>query len=287
VTVQQIRFCLEIERQGSITRAAEQLFLSQPNLSRALRDLEQELGIPLFERTPSGMIPTPQGNRFLREGAEIVAAMDRLTLGFQAPKEFTLSMATVHCHKLPSALQAACAGLEKQPSYMDVRVMSNREVLERVNEGQAHMGLIRYPISRGEEIAARLRRMGLQYRRWLAVKPCLSLSKPQWGETDLSDVAKIITTGKRIRRQEEEEWSFLPHLEGHWVDLYGEDAYTWLRATPQSYYVDLPRLAEEMPSKIMQIPLKEAEISLHWIIWPTDSPHEALIHAWDSEYDHT
>jgi hypothetical protein len=42
-----------------------------------------------------------------------------------------------------------------------------------------------------------------------------------------------------------------------------------------------------MPSKIMQIPLKEAEISLHWIIWPTDSPHEALIRAWDSEYDHT
>ncbi len=52
VTVQQIRFCLEIERQGSITRAAEQLFLSQPNLSRALRDLEQELGIPCLNGPP-------------------------------------------------------------------------------------------------------------------------------------------------------------------------------------------------------------------------------------------
>lgn len=287
MTIQQIRLCLEIERQGSITRAAEQLFLSQPNVSRALRELENELGIALFERTPSGMTPTMEGQRFLREGAEIVASMERLAKGFQAPKEFSLTMATVHCHRLPHALQQACVSLEKQPVFIEVHIMSNREVLQRLNEGKAHVGLVRYPLSRGEEVASRLRKMGLHYRRWWAVKPCISLSPPQWKDADMGDTANIITQGKRIRRQEEEEWSFLPHLEGHWVDLYGEDAYTWLRAMPHSYYVDVPRNPLEYPAAICQYPIRNAEISLHWLIWPPESPHEALIRAWDSEYDHT
>jgi hypothetical protein len=94
--------------------------------------------------------------------------MDRLTLGFQAPKN-SLFYGHGALSQTTLCFTSCLCGLEKQPSYMDVRVMSNREVLERVNEGQAHVGLIRYPISRGEEIAARLRRMGLQYRRWLAV----------------------------------------------------------------------------------------------------------------------
>lgn len=49
MTIQQLQYVLEIARCGSASRAAKNLFLSQPNLSSAIKNLEQELGFPIFE----------------------------------------------------------------------------------------------------------------------------------------------------------------------------------------------------------------------------------------------
>jgi DNA-binding transcriptional LysR family regulator len=50
-----------VAKLGSVTRAAQQLFISQPAVSAQLRSLEQRCGVPLFERTPRGMLLTPAG----------------------------------------------------------------------------------------------------------------------------------------------------------------------------------------------------------------------------------
>ena len=52
------RYAVEVERSRSITQAAENLFMAQPNLSKAIKELEDSLGITIFERTPKGVIPT-------------------------------------------------------------------------------------------------------------------------------------------------------------------------------------------------------------------------------------
>lgn len=62
MTIQQLQYVLEIARCGSASRAAKNLFLSQPNLSSAIKNLEQELGFPIFERTSAGMKLTPAGS---------------------------------------------------------------------------------------------------------------------------------------------------------------------------------------------------------------------------------
>ena len=62
MTIQQLQYVLEIARCGSASRAAKNLFLSQPNLSSAITNLEQELGFPIFERTSAGMELTPAGS---------------------------------------------------------------------------------------------------------------------------------------------------------------------------------------------------------------------------------
>ena len=56
-----LRYVVEVNRVRSITKAAQNLYMGQPNLSRAIKDLESELGITIFKRTAKGVTPTPRG----------------------------------------------------------------------------------------------------------------------------------------------------------------------------------------------------------------------------------
>ena len=60
-----LRYAIEVERCRSITKAAKQLFVSQPNLSRDIRELEEEIGFSLFTRSSKGVVPTEKGREFL------------------------------------------------------------------------------------------------------------------------------------------------------------------------------------------------------------------------------
>jgi DNA-binding transcriptional LysR family regulator len=55
------RYAVEIEKTGSISKAAENLFMAQPNLSKAIKELEENLNIKIFERTSRGVMPTLRG----------------------------------------------------------------------------------------------------------------------------------------------------------------------------------------------------------------------------------
>ena len=56
-------YAIEVEKAGSITQAADNLFMSQPTLSKAVKDLEETLGFAVFRRTPRGVVPTRKGSK--------------------------------------------------------------------------------------------------------------------------------------------------------------------------------------------------------------------------------
>jgi len=74
MTFQQIRYLLEIHRTGSVAAAAKALYLVPSSLSIAISNLEQELGCRIFERTRSGMIPTPEGLEIIHHANRIYAS---------------------------------------------------------------------------------------------------------------------------------------------------------------------------------------------------------------------
>ena len=59
--ITQIKQILEIEKCNSISQAARNLYISQPGLSALLTEFEAEVGIPIFSRTKSGVVPTEDG----------------------------------------------------------------------------------------------------------------------------------------------------------------------------------------------------------------------------------
>ena len=66
MTLQQVRYILEISRYSSISKAAQELYLTQPYLSSMLKELENELHITIFNRTRKGVKLTEEGKNFIR-----------------------------------------------------------------------------------------------------------------------------------------------------------------------------------------------------------------------------
>lgn len=76
--IQHLRYAVEVAKTGSISRAAENLFMGQPHLSKAIRELEEDMNITIFRRTPKGVEPTEQGEQFIEYARRILEQIDEL-----------------------------------------------------------------------------------------------------------------------------------------------------------------------------------------------------------------
>ena len=79
MTLQQIKYALVIAEAGSLNRAAEILYISQPSLSSAVRELESDTGITIFMRTSRGVTPTAEGEEFLSYARQVYQQYELLT----------------------------------------------------------------------------------------------------------------------------------------------------------------------------------------------------------------
>ncbi len=67
-----MEYVIEVYRQQSFTKAADQLHIAQPSLSQQMKKLEEELDTPLFIRKYGQVTPTPQGRRFIKRAENIL-----------------------------------------------------------------------------------------------------------------------------------------------------------------------------------------------------------------------
>ena len=77
MSLRQFEYALAVAEEGSVTAAAERLHIAQPSMSQQIRNLERELGVTLFARTPAGLVPTAVGRAFLRDAEVAVSAARR------------------------------------------------------------------------------------------------------------------------------------------------------------------------------------------------------------------
>ena len=71
MNITELRYLVAIMQWGSVNAAAKQLYAAQPNISKALKNLEEEYHIRIFERSSTGMIPTEQGRRFIEQAERV------------------------------------------------------------------------------------------------------------------------------------------------------------------------------------------------------------------------
>ena len=86
MTLQQLRYALAICDCGSLNKASQSLYVAQPSLSAALLQLEDELGITIFTRTPRGVTPTAEGAEFLSYARQLYSEYRNLVDKYKGGK---------------------------------------------------------------------------------------------------------------------------------------------------------------------------------------------------------
>lgn len=146
MNTQQLQYLVEIERTRSISHAASNLYMSQPNLSRVLRETENALGFPIFERTRKGVRPTEKGEQFLRHARNILREaefMERLGPNAALPCRFRLCIPRSY-HYMELTRQFLSAFPSEHGLDALIRECHPRRALEMIRDGSAEIAVIRY-----------------------------------------------------------------------------------------------------------------------------------------------
>ena len=151
MTLKQLEYFLAIAENGSITKAANTLRISQPPLSLQLKGLEDELGCQLFIRDKKNMIITPKGILLREKAREIMNKVDETILLMQATDEET--HATIHIGTISSicnrVLPDKILTLKGRFPKLDfvLHEGSTTSILEMLSAGEVDFGIVREPFN--------------------------------------------------------------------------------------------------------------------------------------------
>jgi DNA-binding transcriptional LysR family regulator len=144
-----LRYFLTVAREGSITGAANFLHVTQPTLSRQLKDLEQELGKKLFIRSSHSIILTDEGMLLRKRAEEIVDMVDKLGAEFSSREETISGDVYIGGGETDAMRQIARVAKELQLSYPNIRYHlysgNSDDVTERLDKGLIDFGILIQP----------------------------------------------------------------------------------------------------------------------------------------------
>ena len=144
-----LRYFLEIARAGNMTRAAETLHVSQPALSKQIKDLEQELGKKLFIRKSTSLSLTDEGMLLRKRAEDILDMVDKTTDEFKALDEITGGEVHIGCaesYQIKYLAQAIHSFKKKYPLFRYHLTSGNTEqVTERLDRGLIDFAVIVEP----------------------------------------------------------------------------------------------------------------------------------------------
>ena len=144
MTLQQLRYVIEVAKTGSMNVAAKQLFVSQPSLSMAIRELENDVHISIFERTTKGVVITAEGEEFLGYARQIINQVELLEDKYieagQIKKKFGVS--TQHYSFAVKAFVEMVKGFDMDKYEFAIREARTHDVIHDVVTGKSEIGIL-------------------------------------------------------------------------------------------------------------------------------------------------
>ena len=146
MTLQQLKYVTTIANIGSISEAAKRLFVSQPSLTKAIKELEKEMGITIFDRTNKGITVSKEGERFLGYARQVLeqAALLEEQYKSQSGGKKQFSVSTQHYSFAVNAFVELLKGADIDQYDVSLRETQTYEIIDDVAHMKSEIGLLFY-----------------------------------------------------------------------------------------------------------------------------------------------
>lgn len=167
MTLQYLFYIVEVAKYGSITKAAEKNYVSQPYISKIIKSIEDEIGITIFIRTRTGIQITEEGAKFLNYAQSITKQVDDLSNMYSSKKPQTTHF-RVSSARSSHVSEAFVQLVEEYQSIERLRFhfkeSNTLDVIESVCSKAADIGLFFITVDCEQQLAEVLSSRGLEYR---------------------------------------------------------------------------------------------------------------------------
>lgn len=146
MNIQYLKYVVEVDKVGSINKAAKNLYMGQPNLSSAIKELEKDLGISIFYRSKKGVFPTKEGEKFLVYAKKIISDINQLESLYTANTDSTIRFSIAACRAtyITMAVSNFINDLKnKKEMTVNFNETNSLNVIHEVANGNAEIGIIR------------------------------------------------------------------------------------------------------------------------------------------------
>ena len=179
ITLQQLQYFIEVAAEGSITAAADVLFVAQPTMSAAMKDLESRVGRELLVRSPRGVTLTIDGSEFLgyaRQVVEQAEVLEQRYLG-RPPSRRLLGVSTQHYSFAVDAFVRMVKGTSAAEYEFSLRETRTWDIIEDVRTLRSELGILFRNDFNRNVIDKLLRDSGLAFHPLFVAEPHIFISR--------------------------------------------------------------------------------------------------------------
>ena len=155
--LQQLRYVVKVAECGSITEASRRLFVSQPSITASIRDLENEMGVHIFERTNKGVVVSEEGETFLGYARQVLDQADLLEGKYKGASE-QVPHFSVSCQHYSFAVNAFVDVIREFDAArydFTLREEQTHEIIEDVAHMKSELGIL-YLSARNREVISKM-----------------------------------------------------------------------------------------------------------------------------------
>lgn len=243
ISLKHLECFIKVAQLGSINKAAQALFISQPHLGKMIHDLENEFGYLLFNRSNQGVTLTPEGEEFLTHAARVLEEMSCLrrssSPAAEQPDHLSVSM-TQFSHVMESFIEVVLKYRDRPAFSHRLFEGSPEQVIDDVFSGRAVVGIFHFDSKRRRELEKLLSAKGMVYRSLAYVEPHIVLSKHH----------PLVLQKKPITLSALAPYGMIRYL-GQYDDL-----------THSLFEAQLPELRENRGSKVIYLSNRESLMRL-------------------------
>ncbi|WP_326513908.1 LysR family transcriptional regulator [Clostridium intestinale] len=178
MTLQQLKYVVTVADKGTISEAAKELFISQPSLTKAIKELENEMQITIFNRTNKGIVVSNAGDEFLAYARQVLEQSSLLEERFlnlkkQSPR---FSVSTQHYSFAVNAFVDVIREFGGNQYDFTLRETQTYEIIEDVSRLKSEIGIL-YTSSKNQEVIMKLiKQNSLEFQELFMAKPHVFIS---------------------------------------------------------------------------------------------------------------